>query len=196
MSDPVCFSFQNNHVVIKQPTNMKRRYLCQLYDVVVQNLRVGVNSGIGIGIDSNSRIGIGIASRGIGIGIARWNKVNPGYFPLTATALKPQQISMFVHISARVWGRWLVISTHIRTEGFYVKTAIIHQSKRLCGPDCAYMDNMFINFIHISLYDIFLMQEILYQIKGDVAVWKSLGCPHRKQRTWWQIVATPYTGLA
>ena len=30
---------------------------------------------------------------------------NPGYFSLAATALKPQQIPMFLHISARVWGR-------------------------------------------------------------------------------------------
>ena len=33
------------------------------------------------------------------------NNMNPGYFPLVATALKPQQISMFLHISARAWGR-------------------------------------------------------------------------------------------
>ena len=33
------------------------------------------------------------------------NKMNPGYFPLAATALKSQQIPMFLHISARVWGR-------------------------------------------------------------------------------------------
>ena len=90
----------------------------------------------------------------------------------------------------------LVISTHIRTEGFYVKTAIIQQLKRLCVPDCTYTESMFINVIHISLYDISLMQNIVYQIKRDVAVWKGLGCPQRKQRTWWQIVATPYTGLA
>ena len=55
---------------------------------------------------------------------------------------------------------------------------------------------MLINSIHISLYDISLTQNILYQIKRDVAVWKRLGCPQRSQRTWWQIVATPYTGLA
>ena len=36
-----------------------------------------------------------------------WNKMNPGYFSLAATALKLQQITMFLHISARVWGhRW------------------------------------------------------------------------------------------
>ena len=28
------------------------------------------------------------------------NKMNPGYFPLAATHLKPQQIPMFLHISA------------------------------------------------------------------------------------------------
>ena len=33
------------------------------------------------------------------------NYVNPGYFSLAATALKPQQMPMFLHISARVWGR-------------------------------------------------------------------------------------------
>ena len=39
-----------------------------------------------------------------------WNIVNkmyPRHFPLAATALKPQQIPMFLHISARVWGRGL-----------------------------------------------------------------------------------------
>ena len=85
-----------------------------------------------------------------------------------------------------------MISTHIRIEGFCVKTAIIHQLKRLCVPDCAYTESMYINFIHISLYDISLVQNILYQIKRDVAVWKRLRCPQRKQRTWWKIVATPY----
>ena len=55
---------------------------------------------------------------------------------------------------------------------------------------------MFIHSIHISLHDISLTQNILYQIKRDVAVWKRLGCPQRNHRTWWQIVATPFTGLA
>ena len=55
---------------------------------------------------------------------------------------------------------------------------------------------MFTNSIHISLYDISLTKNILYQIKRDVAVRKILGCPQRNQRTWWQIVATPYTGAA
>ena len=44
-----------------------------------------------------------------------------------------------------------VISTHIRTEGLYVKTTIIYQLKRLCVLDCAYTESMFINCIHISL---------------------------------------------
>ena len=35
------------------------------------------------------------------------NYMNPGYFTLAATDLKPQQMHMFPHISARVWGhRW------------------------------------------------------------------------------------------
>ena len=59
------------------------------------------------------------------------------------------------------------------------KTTIIHQLERLCIPDCAYMENMFINSIHISLYDISLTQNI-----------------QRYQRTWWQIVATPYYGIS
>ena len=79
-----------------------------------------------------------------------------------------------------------MIVTPIRTEGFYVKTAIIHQLKRLCFPDCAHTVSMFIHLIQISRYDISLMQNILYQIKRDVAIWKKLGCPQRKQRTWWQ----------
>ena len=31
------------------------------------------------------------------------DNMNPGYFPLVATALKLQQIPMFLHISVRVW---------------------------------------------------------------------------------------------
>ena len=35
------------------------------------------------------------------------NKMNPGYFSLAATVLKTQQIPMFLHTSARIWGhRW------------------------------------------------------------------------------------------
>ena len=70
-----------------------------------------------------------------------------------------------------------VISTHIRTEGLYVKTTLIYQLKRMCVPDCAYTENMFINSIHINLFDISLTQNILYQIKRDVVIWKRLGCP-------------------
>ena len=33
------------------------------------------------------------------------NKMNPGYFSLAITALKPQQIPVFLHNSANVWGR-------------------------------------------------------------------------------------------
>ena len=55
---------------------------------------------------------------------------------------------------------------------------------------------MFVNFIHISLYHISLKQNTSYQIQKDVTVWKRLGCPQRMQRTWWQLVATPYTGFS
>ena len=85
---------------------------------------------------------------------------------------------------------------HTSEQKGCVKTTIIYQLKRLCVPFCACTENIFINSIHISLYDISLTQNILYQIKRDVAVWKRLGCPQRNQRTWWQIVATPYAGLA
>ena len=35
------------------------------------------------------------------------DKINPGYFPLAVPGRKPKQISMFLHISTRVWGgRW------------------------------------------------------------------------------------------
>ena len=78
------------------------------------------------------------------------------------------------------------VCTHIRIVGFYVKTAIIHQSKRLCVPDCTYMESMFINFIYTSLYNISVMQIILYSLKRDAAVWKRLECPQRTQRTWWK----------
>ena len=77
-------------------------------------------------------------------------------------------------------------STHIKTEVFYFQTAIIHQLKRLCVPECAYTESMILNFIHVSLYDISLMQNISYQIKRDMTVWKRLGSPQRKQRTWWK----------
>ena len=56
----------------------------------------------------------------------------------------------------------------------------------MCVPDCAYTENMCICSIHISLYDISITQNILYQIKRDVAIWKRLGFPQRNQRTWWQ----------
>ena len=55
-----------------------------------------------------------------------------------------------------------VISTNIRTEGLYDKTTIIYQLKRLCVPDCAYTENMFINSIHISPCMIYLSRRIFY----------------------------------
>ena len=122
------------------------------------------------------------------------NNMNPGYFPLAATALKWQQIPLFLHIFARFLGT-PVISTNIRTVFFFVKTAIFLQRKCLCVPDCAYKESMLINFTQMSLCKIFVIQAILYQIKRDVAVWKRLGCPQCMQRTLWQKVAMPYTGF-
>ena len=43
--------------------------------------------------------------------------------------------------------------------------------------------------------NIFVMQAILYRFKRDVIAWKRLRCPWWFQRTWWQILATPYTGF-
>ena len=56
--------------------------------------------------------------------------------------------------------------------GAYVKTAIIHHLKCLCVPDCTYMESMFINFIHMSMYTISPMQTIskemwLYERDSD-----------------------------
>ena len=39
----------------------------------------------------------------------------------------------------------------IRTVKFFVKTATIHQSKRLRVPGCTFVESMYIDFIHISL---------------------------------------------
>ena len=90
-----------------------------------------------------------------------FNDMNPGFFSVAATALK---FATNIHVSTYFCLSLgaSVISTYIRTEGFYVKTAIIHQLKCLCIPDCAYTESIFTNFIHISLYDISVMQNILY----------------------------------
>ena len=89
--------------------------------------------------------------------------MNPGYFPQAATALKPQQIPMFL-LFPLAFGGVGDLHTH-QHIGSCVKTAIIHQLKRLCVPDCAYTKSMFINFIHISLYDISLTRNISYQTR-------------------------------
>ena len=85
--------------------------------------------------------------------------------------------------------RWIPPTNgQLRGKCFHLMTSSwIYQLKWLCVPDCAYTENMFINSIHITLYDISLTKKILYQIKRDVAVWKRLGCPQRNKRTWWQI---------
>ena len=101
--------------------------------------------------------------------------MNAGEFSLAATSLKPQQIPMSLHISARVWGHRRY--THIKIVGFYVKTAITHQIKRLCVPDCTYMESTLINYIHIRLCSISPMQTILYKLKWVAAVEKRLMHP-------------------
>ena len=88
----------------------------------------------------------------------------PLIFSLAATALKLQQIPMFLHISARFGGhRW-----YPQISEPCVKTAITFQWKCLCVPDCKYIESMFINFIQMSLYNISPMQAILYQFKRDM----------------------------
>ena len=119
------------------------------------------------------------------------NKMNPGYFSLEVIALKPQQILMFLHISTTVCGCWWFPHTWEEKGSENCNNSSIES---LCSPDCTYMESMFINFIHINLYDIYLMQNILYHIKREVAPWKRL-IPRHMQWTWWQIVATPYTGF-
>ena len=71
----------------------------------------------------------------------------------------------------------LLASTHIRTEGLYVKTTIIYQLKRLRVPDCAYTKNIFINSIHVILYDISPTHNILYQIKKTWLYERELDVP-------------------
>ena len=118
------------------------------------------------------------------------NKMNPWYFSLAATALKLQQISMFLHISARAWGHWWYPQTSEQWD-LVLKPQTIFQWKCLC----TYLESMLINFIQTSLYNISPIQAILCQFKRDVAAWMRLGCSKCMQRTWWQIVAMPYTGF-
>ena len=111
---------------------------------------------------------------------------------------------MFLHISTRFGGhRWY---PYIRTVGLCVKTAIFLWWKCLCVPDYTYIKSMFLKFIQMNLYNISPMQcsklravpwsEIdTAPFKRDVAAWKRLGCPQHMQQTWWQIVATPFTGF-
>ena len=82
------------------------------------------------------------------------------------------------------------MSTNIRTVGLFVKTLIILQWKYMGVPDCTYIESMLMNLIQMSLYHIPPMQTILYQFE-----WKRLRCLQSMQRTWWQIVAMPHTGL-
>ena len=121
------------------------------------------------------------------------NKMNPGYFSLTAIHLKPQQMPIFLHIPWDLGA--LVISANIRTIGIRVQTGIILYWNYLCVTDCTCIENMAINFIQMGLYNTSPGQAILYQFKRYEDARKRLGCPQRMQRTWWQIMATPDTGF-
>ena len=123
-------------------------------------------------------------------GVAYVSHMFFGYHRSPATWRRGPHVRWAVSLGASL------ICTNIRTEGFYVKTTMIHHLKRLSVPHCTCREIiMFMNFIHITLNDVCLMQNILYETKRDMAVSKRLGCPQRKQRTWLQIVSTPYTGL-
>ena len=124
-------------------------------------------------------------------------KLNPRYCSLAATALKLQQIPMFLHISARVWGHWWYPQTSEQWD-FCVKTTIILQWKCLCVPDCTDIESMHINFIQMSLYIIYFPQRLFHiNLKEtyNMAAWKELWCPQHVQRTLWQIVVTPCTSF-
>ena len=89
------------------------------------------------------------------------------------------------------YSKWL----EKKLPSWRIETLVFLHWKYLCVPACIYRERMLINFTKMSLCNTFAMQAILYQFKRDVAVRKRLGCPQCMQRTWWQIVATPYTGF-
>ena len=68
-----------------------------------------------------------------------YNKINPGYLPLAPTALKLQQIPLFLIFPLQFGGTSDTVSPNIRTVGFCVKIALILQWKCLCVPDCTYL---------------------------------------------------------
>ena len=63
--------------------------------------------------------------------------MNPGYFPLAATALKPQQMLMPIHIFPRVWGPDDILK-HQNSRTLF-KTVIILQRKYMYIPNCAHI---------------------------------------------------------
>ena len=62
--------------------------------------------------------------------------MNPGYFPLAATALKRNKYPCFYIFPLEFGGA--VISTNIRTVGLCAKTAIILQLENACVSMVAY----------------------------------------------------------
>ena len=63
------------------------------------------------------------------------NKMNPGYFPLRPLSWNRNKYPCFYIFPLEFLGVG-DLHTHTRTEGFYVKTAIIDQLKRLYVPEC------------------------------------------------------------
>ena len=94
------------------------------------------------------------------------NKMNPGYFSLTATPLKPQQMPIFLHIPWDFGA--LLISTSIRTIGIRVKTGIILYWNYLCVSDCTCIENMAINFIQMGLHNILLGKPFYINLKDTM----------------------------
>ena len=70
---------------------------------------------------------------------------------------------------------------------------MIYQLKRLCVPDRAYTENMFINSIHISLYDIYLTQNIYVKLTG-VNVTVFITEENRKVSTYQRDLGTERVG--
>ena len=104
------------------------------------------------------------------------------------------QIPMFLYISARGWGHHWYTQTNEQWEIMF-KTTIDLQWKCLGTPDLKHTESTFVNFIWINAYDKYSMQTILYQFKRNMSLWKRLKCPQCMQRTWWQMVEMPHTGL-
>ena len=64
----------------------------------------------------------------------------------------------------------------------------------MCRRLHMYMKIILINFI-LQVCILFLPCRPFILTHKNAAVWKRLGCSQHMQRTWWQMLATPYTGF-